>query len=189
MIAKTKYSGYYVTTDGQVYRDPIPIDYKLDRVGENGLVYLKPSFRGHPKYPQHQYHCVNVSLKDDAGKLIKQIKKSVHQIVAETFIPNPNNLTEIDHINGVKTDNRVENLRWTTRFDNASEPNHKSYTITDTITGKIWEGFNLCEWTRQNYDFINQRMVRKNRSVADIGKDLAAARSKKYKIWNLIVDY
>jgi hypothetical protein len=38
----------------------------------------------------------------------------VHRLVAETFIPNPLNLKEIDHINQIKTDNRLENLQWIT---------------------------------------------------------------------------
>jgi hypothetical protein len=189
-MKETQYPGYYITEDGKAYRRPGKYDRteKYGKINEYGLIYLRPAFRGHARYPEHQYECINISIRGENNNY-KQIKRSIHQLVAEAYVSNPNDYNEIDHIDGNNKNNHYTNLRWITRFENASDPNHKSYTITDTTTNQVWKGYNLREWVKQNYDFVLIRMRNKTLTIHKIASTLSAARRKKTKIWNLIVEY
>jgi hypothetical protein len=58
------------------------------------------------------YHRMGLRLN---GKM-RHLK--VHRLVAVAFIPNPMNKPFVNHINGIRTDNRVENLEWCTHAEN-----------------------------------------------------------------------
>lgn len=55
-------------------------------------------------------------LKRDSDGKIGTIK--VHRIIAQTFIPNPENKPEVNHKNSIRNDNRVINLEWVTHSEN-----------------------------------------------------------------------
>lgn len=63
------------------------------------------------------YTSVILSVKDETGKSRKKTKR-LHRLIAEQFIPNPLNLPEVNHKNGITTDFSLSNLEWVTSKEN-----------------------------------------------------------------------
>lgn len=84
----------------------------------------------------HGYAYVNFTINNVVNH------KSVHRLVAEAFIPNPENKPCIDHINTLKDDNRVENLRWVTQ----SENNRNHITLDRMIKGHLDESKKVYQY-------------------------------------------
>lgn len=69
--------------------------------------------------------CINKYGYKQTTLLCKDGKRrtfKIHRVIAHLFIPNPENKPSIDHINGNRQDNRVENLRWCTQKENNNNP-------------------------------------------------------------------
>jgi hypothetical protein len=113
-------------------------------------IYLKPQNNG------------NGYLKVNLYKNGKMHQMYVHRLVAETFIPNPNNYNYIDHIDRDKTNNCITNLRWCSAKENTgntaganrysisrSGAKHYSKEIVDHIRLEFKNGKKVMELSRE----------------------------------------
>ena len=97
MNAKEKikdYEGYFATKDGLIFSS------KTNK-------FLKVS------YDKQGYQRVGLYIRNYKVKTIK-----VHRLIAETFIANPENKIDVNHKDGIKSNNNVYNLEWCTRSEN-----------------------------------------------------------------------
>ncbi|WP_200411333.1 NUMOD4 domain-containing protein [Virgibacillus salexigens] len=86
-------------------------------------------------------------------------KMRVHRLVAFMFIPNTENKYEVNHINGNKLNNKVNNLEWVTR-----EENNKHAYVTN-LNSCIGEGHHQAKLTVKQVVDIHERLMRGERGV------------------------
>lgn len=148
-------------------------------VNENGQVRNDENGKFLKGTILHTYRYINFRWNK------KQKNKSVHRLVAEAFLPNPNNLPYVHHIDGNRLNNKLENLKWVTAKENSQNTNyHKSkdkkeeeikdekwlyykntiYMVSDmgrlknTKTGRITRGSLLdCGYYRFSIEIENKR--------------------------------
>jgi len=126
------YPGYKANRNGQI-------------LGKLGTV-LKPADNG------IGYQQVFIYI-DGVKKTMK-----VHRLIAATFIPNPDVLPEIDHIDNDKTNNGVDNIRWITHRDNV---NRRDYVLN--AKGYCWH---KTSWQVQ-YSIEGKRHTKRFKIEAD----------------------
>lgn len=83
---------------------------------------------------------INGYLRVGLNKDGKRDFYTIHRLVANAFIPNPNNLETVNHINEIKTDNRVSNLEWMTMRDN------KAYSTAIPVNQYTLDGKFIRRW-------------------------------------------
>ena len=111
-IPITNYEGLYdVTTNGRVWSYPKPTNprYLTGR-------WMTPSIATRAKGTKTRGgtgYCVVQLFKEGSRK-----SKHVHRLVAEAFIANPSSLPQVNHKDGNKLNNCVDNLEWVTARDN-----------------------------------------------------------------------
>lgn len=123
---------------------------------ETNIKVLKPILK------RNGYYSVNI-----CGKNIE-----IHRLVAPAFIPNPHNKPQIDHINTIRTDNKVSNLRWVTVWENQHNPKtieNKFIAAKKARGGKL--GIDACRH-REVYQYsLRGEFVRKWDCMSDAARE------------------
>lgn len=91
---------YAVTEGGEIW------SYPRNGTGGHNGIFMKQNLH------THGYLQVCLKTKGTAST------RYAHRLVAETYLPNPYKKSEVNHKNGIKTDNRVENLEWSSSGEN-----------------------------------------------------------------------
>ena len=140
----------------KIYVDNIETNYSVD---EEGQVYndkLNRILKG--TMQRNEYRSVQLTINN------KPRTFTVHRLVAEAFIPNPDNLPMVDHIDQDKTNNKVSNLRWVDNTENQRNRKHDNSGVIARYDPKIldqgeWKSISVNEFVKVNKDgiFINTK--------------------------------
>ena len=143
-----EFPGYFVSKDGKIFSAWNKNSIK----NEKGIIidvkhYLDFNKIKEIKSSSHSRGYLKIGLRMNK----KTYTKLIHRLVAETYIPNPNNYPVINHINEIKTDNKIENLEWCTQQKNSEHSNCKYvYTIKNIKTNNIIILRNLNLWCKEH---------------------------------------
>lgn len=107
------YNNYMVSSWGKVYATRVV--WKATQLIDSTEVFYPDSVRQELKPEETSKGYLRVDLYDKNGNR-KHFK--IHRLVAQAFIPNPENKPQINHIDGNKHNNSITNLEWVTDAEN-----------------------------------------------------------------------
>lgn len=140
------YEDYEVSNLGRIKKGDIKVTTKTSSYIRPNLISIKKDRYG--------YECVKLR------KNKKAYYRFVHRLVAQAFIPNPNNYPQINHINEIKHDNNVDNLEWCTgEYNNAYGTRVERMVETRNKSGNYHIGviqYNLYNEVIREWDSINE---------------------------------
>ncbi len=110
---KTRYEGYDVSSFGRIRSYWIIVANKGWSNGAQGELTDIPTIINGATSDSSGYPYLNVGIQNG-----KRPCPKIHRLVAQAFIPNPENKPEVNHINGRKADNWFGNLEWATHQEN-----------------------------------------------------------------------
>ena len=113
------YEGYYIVSNLGRIAVLERLVHRKHRNGKNANFVLKPHICSTSIAPSTNYR--RMTFKSYHNK----DTQLVHRIVAEAFVPNPNNYTCIDHIDDNPQNNNADNLQWCSYKINNSKPHHR----------------------------------------------------------------
>lgn len=88
----------------------------------------------------------------------------IHRLVAKAFIPNPLNKQTVNHLNGIKTDNRLENLEWCTHKENSK------HAVNTGLSPHKGETSPMAKLTQREVDLIRREYMQSNLLQKHIAK-------------------
>ena len=126
-------------------------------------------------------YCSNGYQMIDLQKDSKRHHKLVHRLVGQSFISNLDNLPCIDHIDGCKDNNCVDNLRWCSRKQNSNYNNHKP--LPDELKARYREYQNRDkqkEQKKQYYQNNKEQISEQKKQYREAHKEHISERQKLY---------